>query len=70
MTGEARGGLPTMEFYNVVRDPGEKYGAFYAGLYAVTPLQNQLRSHMMMIRKFPHRVSETMPRGAEITPHD
>jgi arylsulfatase len=70
MTGEARGGLPTMEFYNVVRDPGEKYGAFYAGLYAVTPLQNQLRSHMMMIRKFPHRVSETMPKGAEITPHD
>ncbi len=70
MTGEVRGGLPVMDFYNVRRDPGEKYGAFYAGLYAVTPLQNQLRGHMMMIRKFPHRVSETMPRGAEITPHD
>ena len=70
MTGEVRGGLPVMDFYNVRRDPGEKYGAFYAGLYAVTPLQNQLRDHMMMIRKFPHRVSETMPRGAEITPHD
>jgi arylsulfatase len=64
------GGLPAMEFYNVQRDPGEKRGEFYPGLFAVTPLQNQLRSHMMMIRKFPHRVSETMPKGAEITPHD
>jgi arylsulfatase len=64
------GGLPNMDFYNVRRDPGEKRGEFYPGLYAVTPLQNMLRSHMMMIRKFPHRVSETMPKGAEITPHD
>jgi arylsulfatase len=64
------GGLPAMDFYNVRRDPGEKRGEFYPGLYAVTPLQNHLRGHMMLIRKFPHRVSETMPRGAEITPHD
>jgi arylsulfatase len=70
MTGQQRGGLPVMEFYNVVRDPGEKYGAFYSGLFAVTPLQNLLKSHMGMIRQFPHRVSKTMPRGAEITPHD
>jgi arylsulfatase len=68
--GEQHGGLPSMDFYNVRRDPGEKRGEFYPGLYAVTPLQNLLRSHMMLIRKFPHRISETMPRGAEITPHD
>ncbi len=64
------GGLPNMEFYNVMRDPGEKRGEFYPGLYAVTPIQNYLKGHIMMIRKFPHRVSETMPKGAEITPHD
>jgi arylsulfatase len=64
------GGLPAMEFYNVRRDPGEKRGEFYPGLFAVTPLQNLLKSHMMLIRTFPHRVSKQMPRGAEITPHD
>jgi arylsulfatase len=64
------GGLPSMEVYNVMRDPGEKHGKMYNYLFAVTPLQNLLRDHMMMIRKFPHRVSETMPKGAEITPHD
>jgi arylsulfatase len=69
MTGKLKGGVPEMEFYNVVRDPGEKYGAFYAGLYAVTPMQNLIRDHLMMIKKFPHRESE-MPKGAEITPHD
>ena len=64
------GGLPNMEFYNVRRDPGEKRGEMYPGLFAVTPLQNHLKSHMMMIRRFPHRVSETMPKGAEVTAHD
>jgi arylsulfatase len=70
LTGEQKGGLPSMEFYNVMRDPGEKYGAFYPGLYAVTPLQNLLKAHMLRIREFPHRTSKTMPQGAEITPHD
>ncbi len=51
----AHGGLPGMEFYNIRRDPGEKYGALYAGLFAVTPIQNFLRSHTEMIKKFPHR---------------
>ena len=64
------GGLPNMDFFNVRRDPGEKRGEFYPGLFAVTPLQNLLRGHMMMIRKFPHRSSKTMPKGAEITAHD
>jgi arylsulfatase len=64
------GGLPNMEFYNVRRDPGEKRGEFYPGLFAVTPLQNLLRSHMGTIQRFPHRTSETMPKGAEVTAHD
>ncbi len=64
------GGLPAMDFYNVKRDPGEKFGAMYQGLFAVTPIQNALREHMMMVRKYPHRISEVTPKGAELTPHD
>ena len=67
---EGQGGLPGMDFYNVMRDPGEKYGQLYPGLFAVTPIQNHLREHMKMIQKFPHRVSEVTPKGAELTPHD
>ena len=59
-----------MDFYNVMRDPGEKFGALYPGLFAVTPIQMILKSHMLMIQKFPNRVSETVPQGAELTPHD
>jgi arylsulfatase len=64
------GGTPSLELYNVWRDPGEKFGAFSAGVYAVTPLQNLLREHLRMIERFPHRRSSATPRGAEITPHD
>ncbi len=66
----AHGGLPGIDFYNVMRDPGEKRGQLYPGLFAVAPLQDYIKDHMMMIRKYPHRQSETMPKGAEITPHD
>ena len=59
-----------MDFYNVMRDPGEKYGQLYPGLFAVTPLQNALRQHMTAIKKYPHRTSEATPEGAELTPHD
>lgn len=64
------GGLPGMDFYNVKRDPGEKFGAMYQGLFAVTPIQNGLRQHLMMIKEFPHRISRITPKGAELTPHD
>ena len=67
---EGHGGLPGMDFYNVMRDPGEKFGQLYPGLFAVTPVQNTLRDHMRLIEKYPHRVSETTPKGAELTPHD
>jgi arylsulfatase len=67
---EGHGGLPGMDFYNVMRDPGEKFGQAYPGLFAVTPLQIILREHMRLVQKFPHRVSEVTPKGAELTPHD
>ncbi len=67
---EGHGGLPGMDFYNVMRDPGEKFGQLYPGLFAVTPVQIILREHMRLIHKFPHRLSETTPKGAELTPHD
>jgi arylsulfatase len=67
---EGHGGLPGMDFYNVRRDPGEKYGALYPGLFAVTPIQIIMREHMLTVEKFPHRVSEVTPKGAELTPHD
>ena len=51
----AQGGLPGMDFYNVKRDPGEKYGQLYPGLFSVAPIQMFLQSHMEMIQKYPHR---------------
>ncbi len=51
----AHGGLPGMEFYNIKRDPGEKYGKLYPGLFAVAPIQKFIGSHRAMIQKFPHR---------------
>jgi arylsulfatase len=52
---EGHGGLPGMDFYNIKRDLGEKYGQLYPGLFAVTPIQMFLGSHMQMIARFPHR---------------
>jgi arylsulfatase len=49
------GGMPHMEFYNVKRDPGEKFGKMYPGLFAVAPIQKFIGSHMGRIQQFPHR---------------
>lgn len=51
----SKGGLPSMDYYNVKRDPGEKYGQMYPGLFAVAPIQKFIGSHQGMIQKFPHR---------------
>ena len=51
----SHGGLPGMDFYNVMRDPGEKNGQLYPGLFAVTPIQSFIQDHMGMVRKYPHR---------------
>lgn len=51
----SRGGLPNMELYNVMRDPGEKFGEMYSQLWAVVPFQRLIGSHMGMIKEYPHR---------------
>ena len=51
----SRGGLPNYEMYNLIRDPGEKYGAMYNHLWAIVPFQRMVGSHMKLIRQFPHR---------------
>ncbi|WP_426591305.1 hypothetical protein [Dapis sp. BLCC M229] len=73
-TGESSGGLPEMEVYNVIRDPGEKYGELYPYLWTVTPIQNMLDEHLKMIEKYPHREPEN-PIAVQaptqlISPHD
>ena len=68
--GPGHGGLPGLSITNVRRDPTEKHGALYSYLWTTVPFQNMIKGHMRMIEKFPHRVSETMPKGAELTPHD
>ncbi|MEX2962802.1 sulfatase-like hydrolase/transferase [Microbulbifer sp. TYP-18] len=52
---QPKGGLPGMEFYNVKRDPGERYGKLYPGLFAVAPIQKFIGSHEALIEKFPNR---------------
>jgi len=32
------GGLPGMVFYSIKRDPGEKYGQLYSGLFELAPI--------------------------------
>ena len=43
-----------MDFYNIMRDPGEKFGQLYTGLFAVTPIQITLRDHIRLIQMYPH----------------
>ena len=52
---QGQGGLPGMDSYNIMRDPGEKYGQLYPGLFAVAPIQKFIGSHKGLIQKFPHR---------------
>lgn len=45
------GGLPGMDFYNIKRDPGEKYGQLYPGLFAVTPNPLENHTHQLSHRR-------------------
>ena len=65
----AQGGLPGMDFYNIKRDPGEKYGKLYPGLFAVAPMQMLLGQHMGRIGQFPHRPPMTAEEST-LTAHD
>lgn len=46
---EGHGWLPGMDFYSVMRDPGEKYGELYPGLFAVTPIQITLKNVFLLL---------------------
>lgn len=54
MGGGVGGGLPQFETYNILRDPGEKYGAVYPYLWFIQPLNDLMRSHAESIARFPH----------------
>lgn len=56
---EGHGGLPGMDFFNVKRDPGEKYGELYPGLWVVQPMQQLLGMHYGRVQQFPHRAPMT-----------
>ena len=52
------GGVPQIDIYNVLRDPGEKFGEVFPHLWIFAPMQEMMGAHMAMIRKFPHRVNK------------
>ncbi|MGB0258519.1 MAG: sulfatase-like hydrolase/transferase [Coraliomargarita sp.] len=57
-----KGGLPDMDFYNIKRDPGERFGPMYDGLFAVTPMQSFMKAHMGLMQQFPNRdPQESLP---------
>jgi len=58
---QGHGGLPGMDFYNVMRDPGEKYGELYPGLVAVTPIQILLQEHMKMAVDIGNQIGQDFP---------
>ena len=68
--GTGHGGLPGIVVTNVRRDPGEKFTSMYPYRWTVAPFQNLVKGHKQLIEKFPHRVSDATPKGAELTPHD
>jgi len=51
----SRGGLPNYELYNLIRDPGEKFGSMYQHLWAIVPFQRMVGGHMKLIQKYKHR---------------
>lgn len=63
---EPKGGLPPLEIYNIERDPAERMGDLYAGLFAVAPVQLNIGRHRAKIARFPHRPPER-PRPVSAT---
>jgi len=54
-TGENKGGLPALDMYNIVCDPREDHQYKGCMIHRV-PLQNLMKSHMAMKKKFSDRV--------------
>jgi arylsulfatase A-like enzyme len=55
----SRGGLPNYELYNLLRDPGEKFGSMYNHLWSIVPFQRMVGGHKQLIKKYPHRKIES-----------
>ncbi len=51
----AGGGAVGIKAYNIMRDPGEKFGEVYPLLWMIEPMQRMVTSHNLMIERFPHR---------------
>lgn len=63
------GSLPEIEVYNIMRDPGEKFGKLYPYLWMVQPAQDAVNSHLQMIQKFPNR-KKLASQESTFGPHD
>ena len=63
------GSIPEIEAYNIMRDPGEKFGKLYPYLWMVQPAHNAVNSHLQMIQKFPNRKKDTASESV-FGPHD
>lgn len=48
-----------MDFFNVMRDPVERYGALYPGLWGLQPMQILMEQHMSRVQQLSHRVPMT-----------
>ena len=55
ITSGSQGGLANFEFYNITRDPGEKFDARMSGLWAIAPFQRVVGAHQRLIERHPHR---------------
>ena len=61
-----KGGLPVMETYNIIRDPGERDAkAIYRHLQWLAPAVGMMKKHRAQIQKYPHTKLDPMT-GAEI----
>ena len=56
--GPPKGGIPDVDFFNIMRDPKEAHAkqTMGSGLAHLIPIQRLMMSHNMMIQRFPHRV--------------
>ena len=56
--GPEKGGVPQVDFYNIMRDPREEHGKESKGsmLAHLIPFRRLIQGHMMMKQRFPDRV--------------
>ncbi len=61
-----KGGIPVMETYNIIRDPGERDAkAVYRHLHWTSPAVDMMKKHKAQIQKYPHTKLDPVT-GAEM----